>query len=78
MSSVFRHLPLQNAQPDAQGFVSVILGRARGERPPLVEYLVDDALRRPITENLLDRQWVDPVPGDRPSMEAYLDNFVAF
>ena len=78
MSSVFRHLPLQNAQPDAQGFVSVILGRARSERPPLVEYLVDDALRRPITENLLGRQWVDPVPGDRLSMEAYLDNFVAF
>jgi uroporphyrinogen decarboxylase len=44
-----------------------------------VEYLVDDALRRPITEQLFGRRWVDPgITGDRAAREAYLDNFIIF
>jgi uroporphyrinogen decarboxylase len=69
---------LGKAQPDARRFTDVIMGRARSARPPLIEYLVDDALRKPITTELLGRQWVEPIPGDRPSLEAYLDDFIAF
>jgi len=53
------------------------MGRARGERPPLVEYLVDDALCRPITTEILGRPWVDPATGGRAAADAYLDNFIA-
>jgi uroporphyrinogen decarboxylase len=78
MLTAFPRLPLSQARPDARRFVQVVLGQTRAERPPLVEYLVDDALRRPITEQLLGRQWVTPCAGDRASVEAYLDNFIAF
>lgn len=78
MPSAFPHIPLHGAKPDASRFIDVVLGRARSERTPLVEYLVDDALRKPITTQMLGRPWVDPTPDDRASQEAYLDNFVAF
>jgi len=78
MAQTFPHLPLAAARPDAQRFIDVILGRTRGERPPLVEYLVDDALRQPITTSLLGRQWVEPRAGDRASLQVYLDNFILF
>jgi len=74
----FRHLPLDKARPDARRFIDVVMGRARSDRPPLVEYLIDDAVRKPITTGLLGRAWVDPAPGDRAAREAYLDNFIAF
>ncbi|MHB0857195.1 MAG: uroporphyrinogen decarboxylase family protein [Anaerolineae bacterium] len=78
MASAFRNIPLHRAQPDAARFIDVVLGRAHSPRAPLVEYLVDDTLRKPITTQMLGRTWVDPTPGDRASREAYLDNFIAF
>jgi uroporphyrinogen decarboxylase len=57
--------------------MDALMGRTPSQRPPLIEYLVDDALRRPITTQLLGREWVEPTRGDRRSLEAYLDNFVA-
>jgi uroporphyrinogen decarboxylase len=54
------------------------MGRAHPDRPPLVEYLVDDAIRKPITEEILGRAWVDPLAADRAGLEAYLLNFIAF
>lgn len=78
MSAQFPHLPLDKARPDAKRFIDVVMGRARAERPPMVEYLIDDALREPITTQLLGRAWVDPIPGRRETIEAYLDNFIAF
>lgn len=73
----FPHLPLLNARPDGARFISAIMGRIQPSRPPLVEYLIDDALRKPIVTDLLGRQWVDPQPGNRASLNAYLDNFIA-
>ncbi len=72
----FRHLPVNDPEPNAQRFVDAAMGRSHPERPPLVEYLIDDALRKPIIEDLLGGQWVVPTPGDRAAMEAYLRNFV--
>ena len=71
------HIPLSAARPDIERFIDVVLGRAHPDRPPLVEYLVDDALRKPIVTQLLGRRWVDPEPRSRPAMEAYLDNTIA-
>jgi len=78
MPPAFPHLPLDMARPDAGRFVEVLMGRRSVSRPPLVEYLVDEAVRKPIVTGLLGRAWVDPLPGDRPGLEAYLDNFIAF
>jgi len=74
----YPNIPIGRPQPDAKRFIDVIMGRAASERPPMVEYLVDDALRKPIMQQLLGREWVDPQPGDRRSIQAYLDNFVVF
>ena len=78
MAGPFPHLPLGRARPDAGRFVDAIMGVRHPEKPPLVEYLIDEALRKPITTEILGRAWVDPVPGDREGLEAYLDNFIAF
>jgi uroporphyrinogen decarboxylase len=78
MPSPFPNLPLDKARPDAGRFIDAVMGRQRAGRPPLVEYLVDEAVRKPIVTDLLGRAWVDPAPGDRPRLEAYLDNFIAF
>jgi uroporphyrinogen decarboxylase len=78
MTGPFPHLPLGRARPDAARFIDVVMGRRRTERPPLVEYLVDEAVRKPIMTGLLGRDWVDPSPGDRAGLEAYLDGFIAF
>ncbi len=77
MSNLFPNLPLDHAQPDAQRFVDVVMGRATSERPPMIEYLIDATLLEPITEDLLGRTWVTPQPGNRESMERYLDNQIA-
>ncbi|NLV74674.1 MAG: hypothetical protein GXY52_08330 [Chloroflexi bacterium] len=73
----FPHLPIERAQPDCERFIDAVMGRVLPERPPLVEYLIDDALRKPIVTDLLGRTWVDPRPGDQPSWLAYMDNFIA-
>ncbi|MBN1399232.1 MAG: hypothetical protein JXA74_00240 [Anaerolineae bacterium] len=72
------HIPLQRARPDAGRFIDAVLGREQLERPPLVEYLVDDALRESIVVGLLGRPWVERDPLDRRATEAYLDNFIIF
>ncbi len=76
MSLELRHLPLIDPRPDADRFVDILLGRAQGP-PPLVEYLVDDVVMRPIVTGLLGREWVEG-GGDRETLKAYLDNFIAF
>lgn len=68
----FKHLPIRNPRPDAGRFIDILMGRVKGS-PPLVEYLVDEKIRRPILTDLIGRQWVDHTPETR---EAYFDNFI--
>ena len=53
------------------------MGRLMSARPPLVEYLVDAAVMKPIVTELLGRAWTD-YGGERESQTVYLDNFIAF
>jgi len=53
------------------------MGRAKTVMPPLVEYIVDDVVMKPIVADLLGRRWVEEGP-DRDSQKAYLDNFIEF
>lgn len=71
-------LPLTQPQPDCERFVRVLMGQERADRPPLIEYLVDPMVMRPILTQMLGRTWVDPQPGDRASQAAYWDNFIEF
>lgn len=71
------HLPIANPQPNAPEFIDIVMGRSTSRRVPLVEYLVDDVLMKPITTGLLRRPWA--VEGrDRDSQVAWLDNFIHF
>ena len=71
-------LPLTNPKPDCERFLRALSGQEAPPRPPLIEYLVDAMLMRPIVSDLLGRRWVEPAPGDQASWRAYLDNFIAF
>jgi uroporphyrinogen decarboxylase len=67
-------VPIVHPKPDVEEFLSVVLGRRPvGKRPPLVEYIIDDAVSRPILE-AMGRRWV-PLAVE-PS--AYWDNYVEF
>lgn len=72
-----RQLPLAKPRPNAQEFLQILGGKTQGGRTPLVEYIVDDVVMKPIVTNLLDRDWVEWGP-DRASQRAYLDNVIQF
>src|SRR5512141_1138874 len=81
-------LPLKNPRPDAGHFIDVLMGVKKAV-PPLVEYLVDDVVMKPIVEGMLGRKWVPEgatgtshevrrgAPG-RAAQGAYLDTFIEF
>lgn len=74
---MLRHVPRLHPKPDAKGCVEFLLG-GNGSRPvPLVEYLVDPAVIKPILEDLLGRTWIAGGP-ERESQKSYLDNIIAF
>ena len=77
MSITLRHIPVAHPEPDAKRFVDILMGRVRDVPPPLVEYIVDDVVMKPITVELLGRPWVQAAH-DRESQKAYLDNFIEF
>jgi len=81
-------LPLKHPRPDAGHFLDVVMGRTKGV-PPLVEYLVDDVVMKPIVERLMGRTWVpEGATGTshevrrgtpaRDAQRAYLDTFIEF
>jgi uroporphyrinogen decarboxylase len=70
------HLPLKNPKPNGAEFIDIILGRVKQTRTPLVEYIVDEMVMRPVVEKVLEREWVEPV--DNESRDAFYDNFIAF
>lgn len=70
-------VPLTNPKPDYEQFLRILMGQEQSERPPLIEYIVDPVVMKPILTSGLGREWVQPA-GDRASLDAYLDNFIAF
>jgi uroporphyrinogen decarboxylase len=70
-------LPLQKPRPDGAAFIANLTGRTPSGRVPLVEYIVDDVVMRPIVTGLLGKEWV-PFGGDRRQKEHYLDNMISF
>ena len=74
---MYRNLPLKNPRPDASEFIDILMGRSQSKRVPLVEYLVDEIVMRPIMTDFLGRSWVD-YGSDRSTQKVYLDNFIEF
>lgn len=70
-----RHVPLARPHPDAEEFIAILVGQTQPHRIPLVEYIVDDVVLRPIVTELLGREWVD-WSENRDQQRKYLDNFV--
>lgn len=73
---MFKNIPVKHPKPDAKEFIDILLGKKKG-RVPLVEYLVNDPVRKLIMTDILLKPWVDYLP-DRDSQKAYLDNFIEF
>lgn len=85
------HLPVKQPRPDARGFIDILMGRVKGTRTPLVEYIVDPVVMKPVVVDLLGRAWVDlgesgetvrqpwrDMEEKRAAQRAYLDNFIDF
>ncbi|HET6486080.1 MAG TPA: uroporphyrinogen decarboxylase family protein [Spirochaetia bacterium] len=81
-------LPLKHPKPDSSYFLDVVMGRRSGPSP-LVEYLVDDVVMKPIVEGLLGREWagegsvgtaheVRRGVVDRAAQTRYLDTYIDF
>jgi len=66
-------VPIEKPKPNIKKFIDTALGKIEPEEPPLVEYLIDNALMRPVTEKLLGRKWIDP-----PDLEEYMGGQMDF
>jgi len=74
---MFKNIPLAVPRPDIRRFIDGLMGRTRGGRTPLIEYLVDETVMKPVVTALLGRTWSEFGP-DRESQRAWLDNFIIF
>jgi len=72
---VFKNIPLHHPRPDSKEFVDLLLHVRPKGRVPLVEYIIDDVLLKPIVSEFLGRTWV-PMQPERSAQKAYLDNFI--
>ena len=75
--TTFKNIPVKHPHPDAAQFIAILMGKSQVKRVPLVEYLVDEVVMRPVMVDVLGRPWVNGGP-DRASQIAYLDNFIQF
>ncbi len=84
-------VPVANPRPDIDRFLRAMSGAEAPDRPPMVEYLVDNAVMRPVLQDLLGRAWVDtsdkteymggPMDFSKENLrrvDAWLDNQIAF
>jgi hypothetical protein len=79
---MYKNIPVTHPNPDAGRFIDTLLGRTSG-KVPLVEYLVDETVQRPVLTEMLGREWVPQpaagsTPVDRQAQRAWLDNFIHF
>jgi uroporphyrinogen decarboxylase len=84
-------VPIAKPKPDIEKFLDTMSGGRVPERAPMVEYLVDNAIMRPILEDMMGRTWVDTSDKDEymggqmefsredlETVDAWLDNQIAF
>jgi uroporphyrinogen decarboxylase len=69
------HLPLTDPKPDVREWLDILLGKIPQRRTPLVEYVIDDIVWKPIVTDMLNRRWAE-YADDRTERMAYLENFI--
>jgi uroporphyrinogen decarboxylase len=77
MNIDLRKLPLKNPNPNAIECVEILMGRVSGKRTPLIEYIIDDVVMKPIQTDLFGNVWVD-LERNRQTESKYLDNMIDF
>ncbi|HMK39106.1 MAG TPA: uroporphyrinogen decarboxylase family protein [Bacteroidota bacterium] len=70
-------LPLDHPAPDGGEFINILAGKSSSGRVPLVEYIVDEVVMKPVVEEMLGRRWVRGGK-ERDAQRASLDNFIQF
>ncbi len=73
-------VPLKTPSPDIQRMIDILMGKRVCDKPPLVEYIIDDVHLKTLM-SILDREWIDASDRDtfvtdKPSRREYLDNFI--
>ena len=84
-------VPIDNPKPDIKKFIQAMKGDIVPDKPPIAEYLIDNALMKPILEEMMGRKWVetsdkteymggqmDFSKENRGRINAWLDNQIAF
>jgi uroporphyrinogen decarboxylase len=85
------NVPVDRPKPDIQRFLAAMRGQRVPDKVPLVEYLVDNTVMKPILEHMLGRKWVDTSEKteytggqmdlsreNQATIDAWLDNQIAF
>jgi len=52
-------VPLEKPKPDIQKFLDAVNGKRAPLKAPMVEYVIDNALMKPILEDMMGREWFD-------------------
>ncbi len=72
-------IPLDKPEPDVEQLKKVILRKEKPARVHIMELHIDKEIIKYITENMLDRKWVEPsLSSDREEQEASLRNYIEF
>ncbi len=84
-------VPMRRPKPDIDRFTRTLSGEVVPDKPPVEEYLVDNALMKSILEELIGRNWVEISDKDEymggqmdfskenlKIVDAWLDNQIAF
>lgn len=84
-------VPFKTPKPDIESFMKAMKGDIAPKKPPVCEYLIDDALMKPVIVDMLGRQWIEKSDkteymggqmdfshDDLSSINAWLDNQIAF
>lgn len=77
MKSRLHNIPLKSPGPNAKECIDILMGRIQGQRTPLIEYIIDDVVMKPIQTDLLENDWVD-LGKDRVHESAYILNMIEF
>ena len=68
---------MRHPKPDAKEYIDILMGYSESSRVPLTEYLVDEAVVRPVVTAMLEREWCEEGI-DRESQRVYWDNVIEF
>ncbi len=83
--------PINKPKPNIGGFLDAMTGKKIPDKPPLIEFVIDDSIIKSILENMIGREWIDAPYSTQylgglsnlskqniKTLNAWLDNQIAF